>query len=81
MTSQQLICMEFARNGYDVNEIAHFMRRDPQVVIVTLKRAANRSCRCPENCRACPLQITCDANYDTVNRLLRRSGRKPMEGA
>lgn len=80
MTSRQLIYMEYARNGYDLNEIADFTHRSISSIVGTLKLAVNRHCKSPANCRACPLQITCEANYETVNRLLRRSGRKPMKG-
>ncbi len=78
MTSQQLVYMELAKNGYDLDEIAAFTHRTTSTIIITLKRAVNCPYKTPSNCRACPLQITCEANYDTVNRLLCRSGCKPM---
>lgn len=80
MTSQQMIYMTLAQNGYDLDEIAAFTHRTASTIINTLKRAVNCHYKTPANCRACPLQITCEANYDAVNKLLYRSGRKPMKG-
>lgn len=72
MTERQLVYLELCKNGYGVDEIASLTNRHPNTVINTLKLAVDRECRTPQACAVCPLEITCNANYERVQRLIRR---------
>ena len=72
MTSRQTIYMELCKAGYTLQEIATITERSTNAVLTALKKAVEKPCRSPNNCRSCPFETPCAANLQRVQILIKK---------